>query len=171
MASSAPAAPQPRARCVTCRNEIDVPASYEHGDQLKCGSCGTLHKVVRGERLRLVLADTGTLRESVRVAEGRAADLEAGLHRARGSIGIGVNGLAVGLAYLLWQIGLADQGWTTPLLWRTAGISLVSGLLFELANYLFLAKRQQMTRLSAELEAAREDVRQLRQRLRDASRA
>lgn len=171
MASSVPSAPQSQPRCVTCRNEISVPASYEHGDQVKCGSCGTLHKVVRGERVRLVLADLGSLRESVRVAEARAADIEADLHRARGSIGIGVNGLAVGLAYLLWQIGMADQSWTTPLLWRAAALSLASGVLLEVANYLFLAKRLQITRLSTELEAARDDVRQLRQRLRDASRA
>ncbi len=169
--SPAPVAPQPQPRCLTCRSEVNVPASYEHGDQVKCGSCGTLHKVVRGERVRLVLADMGALRESVRAAETRTAELEAQLHRARGSIGIGVNGLAVGLAYLLWQIGMADQSWTTPLLWRAAGLSLVSALVLELANYLFLAKRQQITRLSEELEGARADLRQLRMRLRDASRA
>jgi hypothetical protein len=120
--------------------------------------------------VRLVLADVSALREEVRAAEERAGQIEADLQRARGSIGIGVNGLAVGLAYLLWQIGLADQTWAPPLLWRAAGLSLVSGVLLELANYLFLAKRQAMIRLSEDLEQARADLRLARQRLRDASR-
>jgi hypothetical protein len=149
---------------------VVVPATYEHGDQVRCGSCGTSHRVVRGERLRLVLADVAGLRDNVRAAEERAAQIEADLHRARGSIGIGVNGLAVGLAYLLWRIGLVDESWTTALLWRAAALSLGSAVLLELANYLFLAKRQLMIRLGEELEAARADVRQARQLLRDASR-
>jgi hypothetical protein len=153
-----------------CRVEVVVPASYEHGDQVRCGSCGTGHRVLRGDRVRLVLADVSALREEVRAAEERAGQIEADLQRARGSIGIGVNGLAVGLAYLLWQIGLADQTWAPPLLWRAAGLSLVSGVLLELANYLFLAKRQAMIRLSEDLEQARADLRLARQRLRDASR-
>ncbi len=111
MAASVPAAPQSHPRCLVCRVEVVVPASYEHGDQVRCGSCGTAHRVLRGDRLRLVLADVSALRQEVRTAEERAAQIEADLHRARGSIGIGVNGLAVGLAYLLWQIGLADQVW------------------------------------------------------------
>ncbi len=158
-------------RCLSCRVDVHVPASYEHGDQVKCGSCGTLHKVVRGERVRLVLADVGELRESVRTAEERVAQLAGELRHARGSIGIGVNGLGVGLGYVLWQLGLRDELWSTALLWRAAAYSLVSALLLEAANFLFLAKRQHMIRLAEEVEAARVDVRQARQRLRDSSRA
>lgn len=157
-------------RCVLCRVEVAVPASYEHGDQVKCGSCGTLHKVVRGEHVRLVLADLSTLRESVRAAENLVRQLEADLRAARGSMGVGVNGLGVGLAYVVWQIGLEEATWSTALLWQAGLVSLVAAVLFEAANYLFLAKRQHLTRLSKEIESARSELFQLRQRLREASR-
>lgn len=169
MSTSIPATAS-SARCVMCRVEVAVPASYEHGDQFKCGSCGTLHKVVRGERVRLVLADVGPLRESVRAAEKHVQQLEADLQTARGSIGIGVNGLGLGLAYVVWQIGLQDTPWSTALLLKAGLLSLVAALLLETANYLFLAKRQQMTRLSKEVDSARAELLQLRQRLREAGR-
>ena len=169
MAASIDSAPA-SARCVMCRVEVAVPASYEQGDQLKCGSCGTLHKVVRGERVRLVLADLSTLRESVRAADNVVRQLEADLQAARGSMGIGVNGLGLGLAYIVWQIGLQETPWSTALLWKAGLLSLVAAVLLEAANYLFLAKRQQMTRLASELASARAELLQLRQRLREASR-
>ena len=54
-----------RARCVHCRSDITVPPSYAHGDHIKCGTCATKHKVVRGDVLRLVIADVAPLREAL----------------------------------------------------------------------------------------------------------
>jgi hypothetical protein len=153
-----------------CRVEVVVPASYEHGDQVKCGSCGSLHRVVRGERTRLVLADMGALRESVRAAEKHVHQIEDDLRSARASVGIGVNGLGVGVAYIVWQIGLQDAPWSTALLWKAALSSLLAAVALEAANYLFLAKRQHLTRLSKEIESARRELLELRQRLREAGR-
>lgn len=169
MSTSIPT-PTASPRCVMCRVEVAVSAAYEHGDQVKCGSCGTLHKVLRGERVRLVLADVGTLRESVRTAEKHVRQIEQELQTARGSMGIGVNGLGVGLAYVVWQIGLQETPWSTALLWKAGLLSLAAAVLLEVANYLFLAKRQHLTRLSHEVEAARAELLQLRQRLREAGR-
>jgi hypothetical protein len=53
---------------------------------------------------------------------------------------------------------------------RTVGVALVSGIALEAANYLFLAKRQRMTRLAAEIEEAREEGRRLQQKIREAGR-
>jgi hypothetical protein len=40
-----------------CRTDIVVPPRTRNGDHIKCGTCATKHKVVRGEVLRLVIAD------------------------------------------------------------------------------------------------------------------
>jgi hypothetical protein len=44
-------------------------------------------------------------------------------------------------------------------------------VLLELTNHFFLAKRQKIARLNAELHDARAEGRQLQQKLREASRA
>lgn len=168
--STNPSAAAVVSRCITCRAEVAVPPSYEHGDQVKCGVCGASHKVLRGERVRLVLADVGPLRENVRAAERHLRQLEDDLRAARASMGIGVNGLGVGVAFIVWQIGLQDAPLTTLLLWQAGLLSLVAGVLLEGANYLFLAKRQQMTRLTHEIQAAQRELVGLRQRLREAGR-
>lgn len=159
-----------RARCVNCRVEISVPETYAHGDHIKCGGCGTKHKVVRGDVLRLVLADVAPLREQLQLNRERVARLEDELRGARRSLGIGVNGLGVGLIYALVQIAFESRLIEGALIRETALVALGSGLLLELANYLFLAKRGQIRRLSAELEALRGDARQLEQRIREAGR-
>ena len=159
-----------RARCVNCRVEISVPETYAHGDHIKCGGCGTKHKVVRGDVLRLVLADVTPLREQLQVNRERVARLEDELRGARRSLGIGVNGLGVGLIYALVQIGLENRLIDTALVRETVLVALASGLLLELANYMFLAKRGQISRLSGEIEALRGEMRQLEQRIREAGR-
>src|SRR5262245_42630582 len=160
----------PTARCVYCRVDIAVPASYTHGDHIKCGACGTKHKVVRGDRLRLVLADTAPLKESLTQNEHLVHRLESELAHARASFGIGANGIGIGVVYMLYQLGFKGAPLGGELIGNAAGIALVTGLLFEVANYLFLAKRQQMTRISAELEEAEEEGARLRQLIREASR-
>src|SRR5262245_9831891 len=160
----------PTARCVYCRVDVAVPSTYAHGDHIKCGACGTKHKVVRGDRLRLVLADTGPLKESLAQNEQLVHRLEAELAHARASYGIGVQGIGVGVIYMLYQLGFKGAALSGELIGSAAGIALVSGLLLELANFLFLAKRQHMTRISAELEEAEEEGARLRQLIREATR-
>jgi hypothetical protein len=46
----------------------------------------------------------------------------------------------------------------------------LSGIGLEAANWLFLAKRQRITKLTEEIEAARTESAKLRQQIRDATR-
>jgi hypothetical protein len=160
----------PKARCVNCRTEVAVPDTYAHGDHIKCGTCGTKHKVSRGEVLRLVLADVGPLQESLRANEHLIERLQDELRSARGSLGLGANGLGLGVIYLLWQLAFKDQPFSQGLMIEAAGIALGAGALLEAANFLFLAKRHRISRLSEEIEAARKDGALIRQKLREATR-
>jgi hypothetical protein len=156
------------ARCLHCREPVQVPERYAHGDHIKCGACGTKHKVVRGDRLRLVLADVGPLRESLEQNESLVARLESEIERARFSFGIGANGVAVGVAYAIYQV-VANQEPIGSALWEAAGIAVVLAVLLEAANWAFLAKRQRIMRLTRELEEARLEGTRIRSLLRDAS--
>jgi hypothetical protein len=160
----------PTARCAYCRVDIQVPGTYAHGDHIKCGACGTKHKVVRGDRLRLVLADTAPLKDSLVQNEQLVHRLEAELAHARASYGIGANGIGIGVVYLLYQIGFKGASFDGGLIANAIGVALIAGILLELANFLFLAKRQHMTRIAAELEEAEEEGARLRQLIREASR-
>jgi len=159
-----------KVRCVHCREEIQVPDHYAHGDHIKCGACGTKHKVVRGDHLRLVLADVGPLRDALTQNQQLTDRLEAELAHARGSLGIGANGIGIGVAFAVYQVGMKGAALSVELLGNAVGIALVTGLLLEAANWAFLAKRHAITRLSAELEEARADGARLRQLIREASR-
>jgi hypothetical protein len=85
-------------------------------------------------------------------------------------VGIGVNGLAFGVVYAIYQVGTQEMTLSTTLLWKSAAIAIVVGVLLELVNYLFLAKRRRMTQLSEEIEVLRSEARQLDQKIREASR-
>jgi DNA-directed RNA polymerase subunit RPC12/RpoP len=159
-----------KARCAHCRSEILVPDSYQHGDHIKCGSCGMRHKVSRGDVLRLVIADVAPLREALQSNQSLTDRLEAELRIARGSYGIGVNGLGIALIYALWQIVRKDHPIDAALAWEAIGIAVVSGLLLEAANLFFLAKRQRLRRLNTEIEEARAESRALQQKIREAGR-
>lgn len=159
-----------KVRCVNCRTDISVPSTYAHGDHIKCGSCGMKHKVVRGDVLRLVLADAAPLRESLHSNQQLIERLEAELYAARASFGIGINGVGIGVAYLLWQVGLEGRMLAQNLFIEAVGVAVASGVALELANYLFLAKRQKMRRLANEIAEARQDGRALEQKIREASR-
>lgn len=158
------------ARCVNCRADVLVPESYAHGDHIKCGTCNTQHKVSRGEVLRLVLADVTPLKDELRANQQRIAALESELQIARGSFGIGANGLGVAVAFVAYQVGIKEQLLSAHMAWDAAGVALGSGLVLELANYLFLAKRQAMTRLAADIDQLRDEGRQVQQKIRDALR-
>jgi hypothetical protein len=161
-----------KGRCVHCRADILVPDSYHHGDHVKCGQCGTRHKVSRGERegVRLVLADVGPLRDALKSNQSLIGRLEDELRGARHSIGLGANGLGIGVAYLIWQVALKDQPFSTGLLWQAVMVGVAAGIALELLNYVALAKRKHITRISHDLDEARADGRALQQKIREASR-
>jgi hypothetical protein len=155
---------------VHCREEVSVPDTYAHGDHVKCGSCGTKHKVARGDRLRLVLADVGPLRDALAQNEHLVNRLQAELAHARASFGIGANGVGIGVIFAVYQVGMKAAPLSMDLLLNAVGIAIVSGLMLEAANWSFLAKRSAITRLSEELREARGDGARLRQQLREAAR-
>jgi len=158
------------AACSYCRSEIAVPAQYAHGDHIKCGSCGTKRKVVRGERLRLVLADAAPLRDALVQNEQLVTRLEGELSHARGSFGVGANGVGIAVIFALYQIAAKEATLGKALLVEAVAVAVGSGLLLEAFNYLFFAKRHLMTRLSGELEEARAEGVRLRQKIREAER-
>jgi uncharacterized membrane protein len=159
-----------KARCVSCREEISVPDQYAHGDHIACGTCGTKHKVVRGDRLRLVMADVTPLRDALAQNQQMINRIQAELAHARASLGIGANGIGLAVAFVVYQVGFNEVQLSMNLFWNAVGVAVISGLLLEAANWAFLAKRQAMTRLSVELEEAQAEARQLRQKIRDATR-
>ena len=160
----------PRVPCSHCRSDILVMQQYAHGDHIKCGSCGTKHKVVRGDRIRLVIADVGPIKDALVQNEQLVHRLEAELSHARGSFGIGANGIGIAVAYAIYQLTLKDAPLGKDLLWSAVVVAVASGIFLEAVNYLFLAKRQAISRFSAELEEARSDGLVLRQKLREAGR-
>jgi hypothetical protein len=156
---------------VHCRSDILVEDKYQHGDHIKCGACSTKHKVIRGESsTKLVIADTGPLKEALRHNEALIARLEDELRGARHSLGIGANGVGVAVAYFMYQVFIEDQLISTDLAIKSAVVGVVAGILLEVANFLFLAKRQAMIRLNAELDEARSDGKELARKIREASR-
>jgi hypothetical protein len=159
-----------KARCVHCRAEVAVPDSYAHGDHIKCGSCGTKHKVSRGEMLRIVLADVAPLREALADNVRLIERLEDEIQGARRSLGIGVNGIGIGVLYAIVQVGLNERLISSGLAWESAAIAVLVGVGLELANHLFLAKRQRIQRLSADLKEARDAGRHLQKVIREAGR-
>jgi hypothetical protein len=88
----------------------------------------------------------------------------------RGSFGIGVNGLGIALIYALWEIVKKDHPIDMSLAWEAVAVAVVVGAGLEAANFFFLAKRQRMSRLSAEIEEARAESRALQQKIREAGR-
>jgi len=159
-----------KARCVECREDIAVTDAYAHGDHIACGTCGTKHKVVRGDKVRLVLADVGPLREALAQNQQTVNRIKAEMAQARASFGIGANGVGVGVIFAIYQVGWKGEEWSMNLLWNAIGIAIVAGLLLEAANWAFLAKRQALTRLAGELEETQQEARRLRQKVRDATR-
>ena len=159
-----------KARCVNCREDIQVTSQYAHGDHIACGTCGTKHKVVRGDKVRVVLADAAPLRETLAQNQRSITRIKAELRQAQASLGIGANGIGIGVIFVIYQVGWKGEPLSMNLLWNAIGIAIVAGLLLEAANWAFLAKRTAISRLSAELEETEEEARRLRQKIRDATR-
>jgi hypothetical protein len=170
-ASPASAAAAAVGRCVECRGDIAVPATYTHGDHIRCGSCGTHHKVLRSPTFRLVLTDVTRLQETLRQLETRLDRRQDELRGARGSLGMGVFGLSLGVIWLLFQIGLRNRAFEVSLFVEGAGLAVVTGVLLEVVNYFFLAKRHRMEKLSEEIADLRREGLELRRKIREAQRS
>jgi hypothetical protein len=159
-----------KSRCVHCRTDVLVPASYADGDHIKCGACGTGHRVVRSNNIvRLVVADVAPLRETLRQNDQRLRILEADLRDARASLGIGINGLLIGLLYVVVKVAWDEEQITRGLIITAVVIASIVGILLELANFFLLAKRTKMTRLGEEIAQLNQDSRELRRQIREAS--
>jgi hypothetical protein len=161
-----------QSRCAECRAGVEIAEDFDHGAHIRCGSCHTSLRVVRaaGAGPRLVHADPEPLRDALRDVEGRLDAVEADLRTARASLGIGVNGLGLGLLYVVARVALEEQNLSTDLLVSAGLIALASGVALELTNLFFLAKRRRMTELGAEADELRAGVRLLKRQLRDAMR-
>jgi hypothetical protein len=159
-----------KARCVHCREAVEVWERYAHGDHIRCGACGTDQRLIRGDRLRLVLADVAPLREALTQNEHLVNRIEAELAQARASVGIGANGIGIAVAVTVYQVGWKGAAIDMSLLWSAIAVAVVSGLLLEGANWAFLAKRSAITRLTRELAEANEEGSRLRAQIRESTR-
>jgi hypothetical protein len=157
-------------RCVSCRSDISVPDTYAQGDHIKCAACGTRHKVQRGDTLRLVLADLGPIRDALRANDQLVSRLRDDVRATRMSFGAGLNGIFFGLGLLAWRIGYEGQLVSVDLVVQAVAVAVGAGVVIEVANYLFLAKRARLSRLAAEIREAEEEGRRLDQRIREAGR-
>ena len=157
------------ARCVSCRSEVSVPDSYAEGAKIGCGSCATQLRIVRAGGLRLVIADLQALQDSLRQIRLDISTTSRELQNARASWGIGVNGFGIGVLYVVARVALEERPLNRGLFFEAAGIALVVGVLLELANYLFLAKRQAMSRLTEQLKRDEGEQREIQRKIRGAS--
>jgi hypothetical protein len=158
-----------KARCVHCREDVPIDGRYAHGDHIKCGACGTKHKVVRGDRLRLVLADAAPVREALTQNEQLILRLQQDLVRARRSFGLGANGILVGVAFAAWRLWRGAPI-DADLLTGAALVALGAAVLIEAANWSFLGKRLRIARLSREIAEAEAESGRLRGLVREANR-
>ena len=110
------------------------------------------------------------LKDALRANQAQQSRLESELRMARASFGVGVNGIGIGVAYAIWQVALKEHALDQELAVRTVVVMIVSGVVLELLNYFFLAKRQRVKRLTAELEEARQESHELDQKIRESSR-
>jgi hypothetical protein len=155
-------------RCVNCRAEVMVPNTFADGDTMQCSVCRVSLKVTRGSGgLRLPIADVGPLRDEIKSIQSRVHSLEADHARARASFGIGANGFGIGVVWVVFQVALKNQNLSQGLFTEALGIGLVSGILLELANFMFLAKRREMSRLTEEISGAQSEIRQLQTKIRE----
>lgn len=158
-----------KARCPECRSEVEIPESYAHGEQLNCRSCRAGVRVYDRGGLRLVLADLGPVRDTIAATQRRVHALEVDLRAVRGSFGVGVNGIGIGLIWAVYQVALKEHLLDKSLLTEVVAIALGTGILLEVANHFLLAKRQKMLRIAADIEDAKAEIRNLQKKLRDST--
>lgn len=158
------------ARCASCRFDVPVPDSYAEGAQIACGRCSVQLRVVRQGGLRLVIADPLALRESLRLLKLDIAQTNRELQAARASWGIGVNGLGIGVLDVVAKVGLEERRLDRGLILEAVVLSVIVGIVLELANTLFLAKRQAISRLTEQLRLATAEQKELERKIRESSR-
>jgi hypothetical protein len=155
-------------RCINCRAEVIVPNSFADGDTMQCSVCRVSLKITRGPAgLRLPIADVGPLRDEIKGIQSRIVGLESDLARARASFGVGANGFGIGVAYVVFEVALNNQNLSRPLFMQALGVGVVSGVALEAANFMFLAKRREMSRLSEEIKTAQSEVLQIQSKIRE----
>jgi hypothetical protein len=105
----------------------------------------------------------------VRANEQRLRILEADYARARASFGLGINGLLIGVLYVVAQVALEDQVIDKGMVITALLISIGVGVALEAANFLFLQKRKAMEQLSTEMDEIRKDNRELQRKIREST--
>ena len=160
------------AKCLNCRSEVMVPNSFAEGDTLQCGVCGMGLKVQKtgGGLVKLVITDVSPLRDEMKSLQQRVSALDSDLARARASFGIGINGFGIGVLYVIAQVMLEDKNVSRGLLFTAAAIAIVSGVALELANFFFLAKRREMSRISKEIAEATREINSIQNKIRESLR-
>ena len=157
-------------RCTSCRSEVSVPDSYAEGAQIGCGTCSVQLRIVRTGGLRLVIADPLALHETLRQVRMDISQASRELQIARASWGIGVNGFGIGVLYVVARVALDERELNRGLIVEAVVLSVLVGVLLELANSLFLAKRQAISRLTEQLRLAAAEQRELERKIRESSR-
>ena len=158
------------ARCASCRFDVSVPGSYAEGAQISCPRCSVQLRILRKGGLRLVIADPLALRETLRQLKLDIAQANRELQTARASWGIGVNGLGIGVLYVIDKVALEERHLNQGLIVEAVVLSAIVGGLLEVANTLFLAKRQTVARLTEQLRVATVDQKELERKIRESSR-
>jgi hypothetical protein len=125
---------------------------------------------VRNGGLRLVIADPLALVETLRQVKSDISRANRELQTARASWGIGVNGFGLGVLYIVAKVALEERDLNRGLILEAVALSVLVGVLLELANYLFLAKRQTISRLTEQLRQAAAEQRELQRKIRESSR-
>lgn len=158
------------ARCLNCRSEVSVPDSYADGAQVGCETCAVQLRIIRTGGLRLVMADILGLKEQLRQAKQMVSETNSDLQKAKASWGIGVNGLGLGVLYVVARVALEERELNQGLIIEAVVISILVGVLLEAANHLFLAKRQAIARLTEQMKREVAEQREIERKIRESSR-
>jgi len=89
------------------------------------------------------------------------------LRAARGSLGIGTLGFGIGVLYVLDKIGLEELTLTREIIVTGVILSVVTGILLELANFLFLSKRRLINQLNEQLAVMKDEAKELQRKIRE----
>jgi hypothetical protein len=117
-----------------------------------------------------VIADPLALRETLRQIKLEIAQANRELQTARASWGIGVNGFGIGVLYVIDKVALEERHLNRGLIIEAVVLSAIVGVLLEVANTLFLAKRQTVARLTEQLRLATAEQKELERKIRESTR-
>ena len=117
-----------------------------------------------------MIADLNSLKVTLRESRRQIAETNRQLQQAHASWGIGVNGLGLGVLYVVARVALEGRGLDQRLMLEAAAIAVVVGILLEFANYMFLAKRSTIARLSKQLKREVDEQRDVERKLKESAR-